>query len=1026
MASSAEIQARVRISLYPEQDSEHHWACPVGIAIQLKKTSPRGPKVAPVNLVTSHEGITESVQLPAGTYQVNVTDPRFTLWEAAADLTIPDRPEAAAAAATAAAAQAAGEVTQALGKAAAETGTDLAADVAISVHGELLDVGLIPQSGRRLVVLRLVTEDGDQVTAGAVTITAADETGFSQGFGPCPDGYVYAVAPKGPVTFSFASTEVDGQPYCPQAVVVPYKVATVAQVKALEFIYWRQITIAAEPVITVDGTQVPLTGTAMTVQYQETSGQAGGVSRTKTLAEGDTEISFEYAFQGYYTVTLVPPPTCNNLPIQPGPALPTRHLLGGDSWQVPAAFTLAPTQDITISVQPPPKLPLTTDATFIVSYGSGTVPVPVSYLTDEGTAVVPENGTLTIGVAEGTTLQSGSVPLEMATPDQTVTPGVNVVQLKPEHSITITALNALNQPVSGAMIDVFRPNLTHFDTVVTDQDGISVVGLPGKGTYYVADHYESGQAGVRESVDVASDTPCTHRVRTSPPDGEALTDLSAYPVLTEEISTTGPPAPAGGGGGGSGGPGAGYGQTVEQVMRDVLGWRPSGDVAGFQAALTGAFELRQAEGHTEWAWQQRGYAVQADMGALTGAQASIYARAKSALDQMLPLLAGLTTLNPALWPPQDLEAIRTIVTAELNEVVTELALDGGPRIQRVDELFHLLTGERPGSRNLNPDLIQGNLGTLRDRFGLTVSEIDTVDDERIVTNFRIVVEQVLSLQASWSTDRELLSGVNSRTALGTILIWLSRGLEAVGESVDDLNFALDSVYVDAAQRQVIELNFALMPVTFPAIPLRDNKPPVSEQFKREEPPLLLSDLLDWVTRASRVEGPRLIQDAGKDGVQAFAPVLDKLRKLIYATRDISRTSKVLPPGMHTPRVRRALEVLAGQLDEATDLARLVKRYAEPELFTAQAPTSDSTTGRITLTLTGANFRRNASVVLIPQNREDLPDLTARHASITPPGSAIAHFRDPRNVPNSTGVKWLAVLTNDDGAETDPVEIEYLA
>ena len=88
----------------------------------------------------------------------------------------------------------------------------------------------------------------------------------------------------------------------------------------------------------------------------------------------------------------------------------------------------------------------------------------------------------------------------------------------------------------------------------------------------MADHYESGQIGIRESVNVASDTPHTHRVRTSPAaDGEALTDLSAYPVLTEEISTTGPPAPAGGGG--SGGPGAGYGQTVDQVMRDVLGWR---------------------------------------------------------------------------------------------------------------------------------------------------------------------------------------------------------------------------------------------------------------------------------------------------------------------------------------------------------------------------------------------------------------------------------------------------------------------
>src|SRR5215469_13683785 len=138
------------------------------------------------------------------------------------------------------------------------------------------------------------------------------------------------------------------------------------------------------------------------------------------------------------------------------------------------------------------------------------------------------------------------------------------------------------------------------------------------------------------------------------------------------------------------------------------------------------------------------------MGALTGAQASIYARAKSALDQLLPLLAGLTPLNAALYPEQDREAIRTVVTAELQELVGELALEGGPRIQRVDQLFGLLLGDRPGSTNLNPDLVQGQLGMLRTRFALTADWIETVDDERVATNFRIVVELILGLRASWN------------------------------------------------------------------------------------------------------------------------------------------------------------------------------------------------------------------------------------------------------------------------------------
>ena len=814
------------------------------------------------------------------------------------------------------------------------------------------------------------------------------------------------------------------------------------EVKPLEFIFWPAIQIVATPtILQPDGSNPPLTGTSVTVQYR-VSDQDAPTSRIKVLPAAATEICFEYPFPGEYQVAVTPPTEWGNLPVQAEPApvtvqtLPTGQwtpLSPGSPWEVPAAFAVAPTQDIMISVQPPPNNPLTEDATFVVSYGTGSVPVPVSRLTNQGKATVPKDGTLMIGVAEGTTLQSGSVPLQMATPDQKVTPGTNQVQLIPAHSITIKAVDALNQPVRGAMIDVFSPDLTPFVTVITDQSGTSVVGLPGRGTYYVADHYESGQIGIRESVNVASDTPHTHRVRTSPAaDGEALTDLSAYPVLTEEISTTGPPAPAGGGG--SGGPGAGYGQTVDQVMRDVLGWRPSGDVAGFQAALTGAFQLRQIEGHTEWSWQQRGYAVQADMGALTGAQASIYARAKSALDQIQPLLAGLTPLNPALYEPQDLETIRIVVSTELQELVNELALAGGPRIQRVNELFRLLVGENRKSFDINPNLVQGQLGILRQRFGLTRDEVQTVDEERIVTNFRVIVEQVLALQASWYTDRQLLSGVSSKTSLGTLLIWLSRGLEAVCESVNDLTFSLDSVYVDAAQRQVVELRFANLRVKdVPAVPLRGNPPQTATvHLGPHEAPMFLADLLDWVARASRDEGPRVIQDAGKQGIFAFQPVLNTLRTLVRATGQLARERNDLPAGMRTPRVGRAINVLAAQLDQAANLASLARVDAAPQVAFAsiQDPNTHMPVSgpalaglpQIEIALTGSNFRPHAKAVLIAENREDVPDVSASATTVNTPSAVSATFINPSQLANGAGMTWQVSLINDDETQSVPIEV----
>jgi hypothetical protein len=982
------IKIRAQVLLCPHRRHlgaaapDPSWPRPEAVEVQL--TPAGGSTAGPISLgATNRSGLTSlSRELELGRYQVHIPGYDFT-----ADL-----------------------------------------DLTAAQHQKTVEVRLAPYGDRCLVLLELTQAPTGRRVSGATVHVSTTGAAFTS----APNGFICATAPEGDVTLQFdPAADASGGRILPADPSVAYTVQALGTVIPVPVYYWSAIQISVTPTVTTSAGNVPLAGACVTVEYRGSPG-VPGFSQTTDLGLGTGPADFEYPFPGVYAVTVAPPLTAAGLPIKnPANQVTSRAFSSGGQWPVTASFQVIDTEQAEFVVTTPEQQPLAGSLTLQI-IGPNNAVQSVTGTGTLFTAAVPKGELLQIRLDPTSVPQIGAFPLAMSVPDQPLVapPKTNTIRLDYLYSITGQISDEHGQAVPSALIGVYDSNQSLVGTVVSDQQGSFVYPLSQGGTYFVAPQPAGDAVAIRERVDVHSNGRVFIQMRRNPSGagagagGEALTDLSAYPVLTEEISTTGPPAAAGGGGG-SAGPGAGYGQTVDQAMRDVLGWRPSGDLAGFQAALTGAFELRQAEGHTEWTWQQRGYAVQADMGALTGAQASIYARAKSALDQILPLLAGLTTLNPALYPPQDLEAIRTVITTELNELVSELALTGGPRIQRVDELFGLLTGDPVGSGTLNPDQVQGNLGTLRDRFGLTVSEIDTVDDERIVTNFRIVVEQVLTLQASWSTDRELLSGVNSRTALGTILIWLSRGLEAVGESVDDLNFALDSVYVDAAQRQVIELDFASMTVTIPTIPL-SSKETTAESFGRKEPRLLLSDLLDWVTRASREEGPRIIQDAGKDGVLAFAPVLDKLRKLIFATRDISRTSTVLPPGMRTPRVRRALEVVAGQLDEATDLARLVKRDAAPELLTAQVTGSDSDSGRITVTLTGANFRRSASVVLIPQNRQDLPELTSRHASITPPGSGTAYFRDPRKVADSDRVRWLAVLTNDDGAESNAVAIQYQA
>ena len=1042
-----DITIRVHVLLYPDQAAGQPWPCPADVEIQLKRKGTGARAAIPVHRTTTAGGATPPVQLAEGHYQVSITDPRFTLWEAG-ELTVESRPtETAVAAVVVAGDESEPEAEKEALAALAEAGA------AAETQAELREVGLYPRAGHRLIMIRPVTPDGQPVTGGTVTITAGDD--FDQTFTPCSDGTIYAVSPVsplGPVLLQLASVQLQGQLYCPQASVIPYTVPAASEVKPLEIIYWPAIQIVATPTVTgPDGTH-PLPGTSVTVTHQ-VNAQDSGVSRTKILTDdADGEVRFEYSFPGMYTITVTPPPAFGGLPIGSPPPPHTINLKAGATHPVRADFAVVPTQTAGISVTTPDNQPVNGTLAFEIYNGNTDITVPVNTATLSASTEIPQGIPVYIRLAAGSDPMVGTLPLHMSTPGQAVAAGPNTVALEYEHSLTINAMDEQGRPVPGAMVDVYYgPAQTPVATVVVDAQGSFVLGLEKGGTYYLSEHTVGGQSQLRETVPVNSNCLAKVPIRGNRGgDGEAVTDLSAYPVLTEEISTLGAPAPAAGAPG-AGGPGAGYGQTVDQAMRDVLGWRPSADVAGFQAALTGAFQLRQVEGHTEWSWQQRGYAVQADMGALTGAQASIYARAKNTLDQIQPLLAGLTALNPALYEPQDLETIRTVVSTELQELVNELALAGGPRIQRVDELFRLLVGENRKSININPDLVQGQLGILRQRFGLTRDEVQTVDEERIVTNFRIIVEQVLALQNSWYTDRTLLSGVSSRTSLGTILIWLSRGLEAVCESVNDLTFSLDSVYVDAAQRQVVELRFAdLLVKDVPVVPLRGNPPKTTRVLlEPDEAPMFLSDLLDWVLRASQDEGPRIIQDAGKQGIFAFQPVLNTLRTLVRATGQLARERNDLPAGMRTPRVGRAIKVLAAQLDEAANLASLVRADLAPQV--AFASINDPATGlppkpgslarlpQIEIVLTGSNFRPHAKAVLIAADREDVPDLFARPTTVHTPSSVCATFANPAyqgqkpgspgqkpfhpgQLPNAAGTTWQVSLINDDETQSAPVEV----
>jgi hypothetical protein len=391
-----------------------------------------------------------------------------------------------------------------------------------------------------------------------------------------------------------------------------------------------------------------------------------------------------------------------------------------------------------------------------------------------------------------------------------------------------------------------------------------------------------------------------------------LTDLASYPVLTEEVGFPpsplakqgGTPAPGGGGGGS-------LGQMVSKAVNDVLGWKVKpGDTKGLMGALTQSFTLTEVEGRIESKWTPRTYAIQTDLsGGLTGAQASVYSRGKVALEQSLPLLDGLYKLDPEAVD-EDIVALKSVVKSQMTELVNELGFLGGPRVSRVNQYFNLLLGSNtfPANPklephplgNTDPDVIQGTLGNLRDELGLSFTHqdfVNSVEDETDLSNFRIISDYFTSLAQTWLNNVGFVV-LNTKTPFfGTQLVLLSRQLSVLAESVDEVRFTLDSVFIGPSERQTTELRFHGHP---------------------NLAPIFLEDLLSWIHDFAAEEGPRLIQDGGKFGVQnTFHPVVDKLKTIVTLLPSVHG----LPPGFYTNRVQLSIADLSDQL---TDMARLAK------------------------------------------------------------------------------------------------------
>jgi hypothetical protein len=250
---------------------------------------------------------------------------------------------------------------------------------------------------------------------------------------------------------------------------------------------------------------------------------------------------------------------------------------------------------------------------------------------------------------------------------------------------------------------------------------------------------------------------------------------------------------------------------------------------------------------------------------------------------------------------QEVEAVRSIIRSEFVELVDELGVEGGPRVQRVDDLFALLRDE---------------LRRLEDVFGLTGDHVITVEEEQNLTNYLVVRDYVEGLFTTWSGEsgfRRRFGGGEARF-LGTQLVLLARALSVVAESVEEAYNTMDAVFLGPAERQTVRIDF---PAT---IRIDNREEPISTDAQGQplQPPsMTVDELLSWVLRFATDEGPRLIQEGGRRGVAAIQPTAGRLQRLVLGASQ----ANVQHVGFGRIRVRRSLIELAAQLGQVERLAR---------------------------------------------------------------------------------------------------------
>jgi hypothetical protein len=582
---------------------------------------------------------------------------------------------------------------------------------------------------------------------------------------------------------------------------------------------------------------------------------------------------------------------------------------------------------------------------------------------------VPSSSGAKVSDQPAKTEPNGGADAGVATPNATTANQAaksDVAKTKPKrepvptetHKIKGNVTGAGGSPLAGVIISVRDSTGKLLGEATTDQNGSYEYSVGAAGNYSVYVLGKRGRPIMSRNIRVNSVVSANFAL-TPAAAGRALRrqrfgpggDPTAYPVLTEEVGWPPSPLATPSGSAAAAPSGAPLGLTAAKALSDVLGWKlKTDDPSGFVGALTQSFQLTDVEGHVESRWKPRTYAVQTDLGGgITGAQASLCSRAKDALDQSLPLLDGLYPLDPEA-DQEDVKALRELARNQMTQLVQEFGAVGGPSVSRVNTYFTMLLGTATKPPTDADGLTDGTLNSIKDVYGLKFEDnpfSNSIEDEQDITNFRIIFDYTISLLQTWINNQRFFLGTPGQPAfLGTQLVLISRQLSVVAETVNEVRFVLDSVFIGPAERQTL------------GITLIDGSDSI----------IFLEDILVKIENFVGDEAPRLLRDGGRLAVTTnVVPVAEMLQMFVESAK---QQIIGVPDGYQTVRVQNSLDDLGDQIDELLTLAGAIGRTLPPPEPVPQAGplnvarvnpnAANGITGPVIVSVLGTGFRNPAN------------------------------------------------------------------